>query len=192
MRRSRPWPRSALAPSELGRACRRDRQCTTGRPAAECSRTQAPRLRNVGGRSLAARPGSPGPSAPWWSWRPARLEGQPGRPGEVTILRLLRGEPVPEAYAFGSHALHARDAVVSSGASRPLSAASTASFRTTVIRTLMETAPSPRAPNTTRQAATVALVKPRRASWDVSGRRDRSRFSRAVPSHMPDAPAESE
>jgi hypothetical protein len=47
-----------------------------------------------------------------------------------------------------------------SGASKPLSAASTASLRTAVIRTLMETAPKPRASSTTRQAATVALVKP--------------------------------
>ena len=53
-----------------------------------------------------------------------------------------------------------------SGARRPLSAASTASFRTAVIRTLMETAPSPRASNATRQAATVAFCEagPRFAS----------------------------
>jgi hypothetical protein len=43
-----------------------------------------------------------------------------------------------------------------SGASNPLSAASTASFRNAVIRTLMETASSPRASSATRQAATVA------------------------------------
>ena len=48
----------------------------------------------------------------------------------------------------------------SSGASSPLSAASTASLRTAVIRTLMETDPSPRASSATRQALTVALVKP--------------------------------
>jgi hypothetical protein len=51
-----------------------------------------------------------------------------------------------------------------SGARRPLSAASTASFRTAVIRTLMETAPSPRASSATRQALTVALVNPGRGS----------------------------
>jgi hypothetical protein len=51
-----------------------------------------------------------------------------------------------------------------SGARRPLSAASTASFLTAVIRTLMETAPSPRASSATRQAATVALVNPGRGS----------------------------
>ena len=55
--------------------------------------------------------------------------------------------------------------LASSGASSPLSAASTASFRTAVIRTLMETAPNPRASRATRQAATVALVKPGRRSW---------------------------
>ena len=41
--------------------------------------------------------------------------------------------------------------LASSGASSPLSAASTASFRTAVIRTLMETVPSPRASRETRQ-----------------------------------------
>jgi hypothetical protein len=54
--------------------------------------------------------------------------------------------------------------LASSGASSPLSAASTASLRTAVTRTLMETAPSPRASSATRQAATVALVKPGRGS----------------------------
>ena len=54
--------------------------------------------------------------------------------------------------------------LASSGASSPLSAASTASLRTAVIRTLMETAPSPRASSATRQALTVALVKPGRGS----------------------------
>jgi hypothetical protein len=51
-----------------------------------------------------------------------------------------------------------------SGAISPLSTASTASFRTAVIRTLMETAPSPRTSSATRHAATVALVKPARGS----------------------------
>jgi hypothetical protein len=51
-----------------------------------------------------------------------------------------------------------------SGASSPLSEASTASFRMAVIRTLIETAPSPRASRATRQALTVALVKPARGS----------------------------
>ena len=53
----------------------------------------------------------------------------------------------------------------SSGASSPLSAASTASLRTAVIRTLIEIEPSPRASRATRQALTVALVKPGRGSW---------------------------
>jgi hypothetical protein len=48
----------------------------------------------------------------------------------------------------------------SSGASRPLSAASTASFRTAVIRTLIEIGPSLRASRATRQAVTVAFVNP--------------------------------
>jgi hypothetical protein len=50
--------------------------------------------------------------------------------------------------------------VASSGASSLLSAASTASLRTAVIRTLIETAPSFRASSATRQAATIAFVKP--------------------------------
>ena len=54
--------------------------------------------------------------------------------------------------------------LANSGASSPLSAASTASFRTAVIRTLIETEPSPRASRETRQALTVALVKPGRGS----------------------------
>jgi hypothetical protein len=41
-----------------------------------------------------------------------------------------------------------------------LSAASTASFRTAVIRTLMEMGPSPWASSAIRQAFTVAFVKP--------------------------------
>jgi hypothetical protein len=54
--------------------------------------------------------------------------------------------------------------VASSGASSPLSAASTANFRTAVIRRLTETAPSPRASRATRQALTVAFVEPGRGS----------------------------
>jgi hypothetical protein len=53
----------------------------------------------------------------------------------------------------------------SSGASSPLSAASTASLRTAGMRTLIEIEPSPRASNATREAPTVALVKPGRGSW---------------------------
>jgi hypothetical protein len=37
--------------------------------------------------------------------------------------------------------------------------------RTAVIRTLIETEPRPRASSATRQAATVAFVKPGRGSW---------------------------
>src|ERR1700722_6957653 len=48
----------------------------------------------------------------------------------------------------------------SSGASSPLSAASTASWRTAVIRTLIEIGPSLRASRATRQAVTVAFVNP--------------------------------
>jgi hypothetical protein len=47
-----------------------------------------------------------------------------------------------------------------SGASRPLSAAWTANFRTAVMRTLIEIGPSPRASRATRQAVTVAFVNP--------------------------------
>ena len=45
----------------------------------------------------------------------------------------------------------------SSGASRPLSAASTASLRTAVMRTLIETEPRLRASSSPRQAFTEAL-----------------------------------
>ncbi len=55
--------------------------------------------------------------------------------------------------------------LANSGASRSLSAASTANLRTAVIRTLMETEPRPRASKATRQALTVALVKPGRGSF---------------------------
>ena len=47
-----------------------------------------------------------------------------------------------------------------SGASNPLSAASTASLRTAVMRTLIEIEPSPRPSRETRQALTVAFVNP--------------------------------
>jgi hypothetical protein len=60
--------------------------------------------------------------------------------------------------------------LASSGANNPLSAASTASFLTAVIRTLMETAPSPRGSRATRQAATVALVNPARGSWSYQAK----------------------
>ena len=59
--------------------------------------------------------------------------------------------------------------LASSGACSPLSAAFTASFRTAVIRTLMETAPSPRVFSATRQAATVALVQARPRLLGVPG-----------------------
>ena len=53
----------------------------------------------------------------------------------------------------------------SSGASRPLSVASTASLRMADMRTMIEEDPSPRSSRVTRQADTVALVKPGRGSW---------------------------
>ena len=61
-----------------------------------------------------------------------------------------------------------------SGARSPLSAASTANFRTAVVLTLTETAPSPRASRATRQAATVALVKPARGSWPYQAKNSSS------------------
>jgi len=51
-------------------------------------------------------------------------------------------------------------AAATSGANRPLSAASAASSRTAVIRTLIETEPSRRASSEARQAETAAFVKP--------------------------------
>jgi hypothetical protein len=56
-------------------------------------------------------------------------------------LRLLRGEPI-SAPPFEATPFTRVMPLASSAASRPLSAASTANFRTAVIRTLMETAPS--------------------------------------------------
>src|ERR1039458_6102249 len=53
----------------------------------------------------------------------------------------------------------------SSGASRPLSVASTASFRIADMRTMMLDEPRPCSSRDTRQALTVALVKPGRGSW---------------------------
>src|SRR5262245_6878448 len=52
-----------------------------------------------------------------------------------------------------------------SGASRPLSAASTASLRTAERRTLIDDEPSPRASSATRHAFTVSLVKPTIPAW---------------------------
>jgi hypothetical protein len=55
----------------------------------------------------------------------------------------------------------------SSGASNPLSAASAASFRIADMRMMIDDEPSPRASSDTRQALTVALIKPARgACWN--------------------------
>src|SRR5580704_11282927 len=55
----------------------------------------------------------------------------------------------------------------SSGASRPLSAASAASLRIADILMMIDDDPSPRSSSDTRQALTVALVKPGRgACWN--------------------------
>ena len=62
-----------------------------------------------------------------------------------SLLGLLRGEPVAEAHAFGSDALHARDPVRQLRRQQPVVGGSTASFLTAVIRTFTETAPNPRA-----------------------------------------------
>jgi len=51
-----------------------------------------------------------------------------------------------------------------SGASRPLSIASTASLRIADMRTIIDDDPSLRSSSETRQAETVALVKPDRGS----------------------------
>jgi hypothetical protein len=54
-----------------------------------------------------------------------------------------------------------------SGASSPLSAASAASLRIADILIMMDDEPNPRVSNDTRQALTVAFVKPGRgASWN--------------------------
>ena len=60
----------------------------------------------------------------------------------------------------------------SSGASSPLSAASTASLRTAVIRTLIEIDPSPRASSDTRHALTVGFRGTcyRAANWVLLGK----------------------
>jgi hypothetical protein len=51
------------------------------------------------------------------------------------------------------------------GASSPLSVASTASLRIADILTMIDDDPRPRSSSVTRQALTVALVKPGRGSW---------------------------
>ena len=51
-----------------------------------------------------------------------------------------------------------------SGSSKPLSAASTASFRMADIRMMIDDEPRPRASSDTRHALTVALLKPGRGS----------------------------
>jgi hypothetical protein len=57
----------------------------------------------------------------------------------------------------------------SSGASRQLSMASTASFRIADILTMMDDDPSPRSSSVTRQALTVALGKPGRGPRSPMG-----------------------
>ena len=104
--------------------------------------------------------------------------GRPARQRSRRVqerLGLLPSEPVPEANALGRNPFARMIPVASSGASSPLSAASTTSFRTAMIRTLMETAPSPRASRATRQAAAVALVK---AGWVPGRTRRRTRLDR--------------
>jgi hypothetical protein len=78
--------------------------------------------------------------------------------------RLPERRPVFDANAHRFRALHATDASRQiSGASSPLSAASTASLRTAVIRA-MDTEPSPHASRAPSHLFTVALVKPSRGS----------------------------
>jgi hypothetical protein len=60
-------------------------------------------------------------------------------------LGRLDGQPIPRRTPLDATPFTQVIPLASSGASSPLSAASTASLRTTVIRTLIETAPSPRA-----------------------------------------------
>jgi hypothetical protein len=92
-----------------------------------------------------ARPGDHGAQNPWHfehARGACRMESQ--LPKRTPLTRVI--------------------SAANSGASNPLSAASTASLRTAVIRTLMETAPSPWVSRTTRQAHTVDLVNPGRGS----------------------------
>ena len=74
-------------------------------------------------------------------------------------LRLAKGQPVANADAVRPDALYPRDPRRQFRRKSPLSAASTASLRTAVIRTLIEIAPSPRASSATL-AVTVAFVNP--------------------------------
>ena len=70
---------------------------------------------------------------------------------------------MPVDFALFTRAMPA----ASSGASRPLSAASAASLRIADIRTMIDDEPSLRSSSDTRHALTVALVKPGRgACWN--------------------------
>ena len=90
---------------------------------------------------------------------------RPRRPFLVMLFgafekRLPERRPVFDANAHRFRALDATDASRQiSGASSPLSAASTASLRTAVIRA-MDTEPSPRASRAPSRAFKVALVNP--------------------------------
>lgn len=100
-------------------------------------------------RNREAWPASPGPGAPSKSCCPARWEAPAGatacsRRERPSLFRAL-------------HATNASRQV--SGASSPMSAASTATLRTAVIRA-MDTEPSPGASRAPSHAFTVALVKP--------------------------------
>jgi len=77
----------------------------------------------------------------------------------IAVVQALLDQGIaPERLALEVRVGRARHAAY--GASSPLSAASTASFRTAVRRTLIEIGPSPRTSSATRQASTVAFVKP--------------------------------
>ena len=69
---------------------------------------------------------------------------------EGIISVLVNGARTPRDFAPFTRVMPA----ASSGASSPLSAASTASFRTAVMRTLIEADPNPRASRATRRGRT--------------------------------------
>ena len=73
---------------------------------------------------------------------------------------------MPTDFALFTRAMPAAN----SGASNPLSAASTASLRMADIRMMIDEEPRPRASSDTRHALTVALVKPGRGGGDIKGR----------------------
>ena len=135
--------------ANAGHACRSDRRCAIGNPAAECRPAEGQRPRE---RPLTA-------TEKHGQHRQVR-EPLFGHAVRRVGSRLPERQPVLDANTPPFSALHATNASRQvSGASSPMSAASTATLRTAAIRA-MDTEPSSRASRAPSHAFTVALVKP--------------------------------